>query len=486
MSRKVIGLDIRNDCLNAALLSSSLREHRLEDFIHLPFSGPDEPERSLSSALVTLTEKMDLSGSDWIVSIPANRFVLRNLKIPFGNSKKIRMVLPFELEPTLPHAMENLVIDFHILNGAPAGDQTELIAAAIEKSQLAPYIEALASISVDPEKLTLGGLPAALCLANRAEQQEDQLYIDVDNDYGTLFILVSGRLHLIRSFPLPRTGPSKVKMLCMQTQQTLAAFHESSGLNYQPLEAAVSGIGMDGGQMAAEMSTALNLPVKPAALADRLNIPVGNDTQSALNPAQLDNSLALALMAVEGYESLNFHKGQFAAQKFLTKYKRPLIKTAVLAAAVLVLMFFNLALQTYALNRQVHQLDAQMEQIFKSTFPEVKTVHHPYPEMQAMMRDTNKNAVLQTETGPHIRSIDILNSISEKIPETITVNFNRMVIQPEDVIISGTTDTFNSVDDIKSRLEQIQFFQKVTISSANIDRSGNEVQFMLKAEFPKS
>ena len=54
------------------------------------------------------------------------------------------------------------------------------------------------------------------------------------------------------------------------------------------------------------------------------------------------------------------------------------------------------------------------------------------------------------------------------------------VIQPENVIISGTTDTFNSVEDIKSRLEQVQFFEKVTISSANLDRSGNEVRFMLK------
>jgi hypothetical protein len=38
------------------------------------------------------------------------------------------------------------------------------------------------------------------------------------------------------------------------------------------------------------------------------------------------------------------------------------------------------------------------------------------------------------------------------------------------------------VDTIKSRLEQIQEFEKVSISSANIDRSGQEVQFMLKVE----
>jgi len=485
MSRKVLGIDIRNYSLSAVLLSSSLREHRVDDFIHLPFSGPDDPERSLSAALATLTEKMDLTGSDFVVSIPANQFAFRNLKIPFGNSKKIRMVLPFELEPTLPHSVEELVIDFHILNGASAGDQTELIAAAIEKSLLTPYIDALASIKVDPEKLTLSGLPTAVCLAKQAEQEEDQLFIEINNDYGTLFILAGGRLQLIRSFSLPEAGPSKAQMLCIQTRQTLAAFQESSGLNFQPLEVTVSGIGLDEGLMAAEISGALNIPVKAASLAGRLNIPVENDTQSPVIPAQMDNALAMALMVVEGYDSLNFHKGQFATQKFLSKHKGPLKITAILAAAVLALMFFNLALETYTLNKRVRRIDTQMAQIFKATFPEVKTVRYPYQEMQAAMRETNKNTVLQAETGPHIRSIDILNSISEKIPETITVNFTRLVIQPENVLISGTTDTFNSVDDIKGRLEQIPHFQKVTISSANIDRSGNEVQFMLKLEFQK-
>lgn len=123
-----------------------------------------------------------------------------------------------------------------------------------------------------------------------------------------------------------------------------------------------------------------------------------------------------------------------------------------------------------------------MTQVFKATFPKVKTIRYPYQEMQAKIRETKKTVAFEDEAGPHIRSIDILNSISEKIPDNITVNLTRLVIQPDNVIISGTTDTYNSVDDIKSRLEQIQHFEKVTISSSNIDRSGNEVRFMLKLD----
>ena len=482
MSRKVLSIDIRNDTVTAVLLHSSLREHHVEDFIHLPFSGPEDPERSLSSALQTLTEKMDLAGCDTVVSIPANQFIFRNLQIPFSNSKKIRMVLPFELETTLPYAAEDLVIDFHALNGTSAGDQTELIAAAIEKNKLSPYLNALASIQADPEKLTLGGLPTALCLAYQADPEEDQFFIEIDDTYGTLFVLAGGRLQLIRSFPLPAAGPSKAPQLCAQIQQTLAAFLESSELNVEPIEVVANGIGLDKTDIIPELSRALDIPVKAVSIAELLDIPVKNNEEIPWIPAQMDNALALALMEVEGYDGLNFHKGQFAAQKFLAKHKGPLIKTGILAAAVLALFFFNLIMEAYTLNKHIRRIDSQMAQVFKSTFPAVKTIRYPYQEMQAKIRETKKTAAFEAEAGPHIRSIDILNSISEKIPENITVNLTRLVIQPDNVVISGTTDNYNSVDGIKGRLEQIPQFEKVTISSANIARSGNEVRFILKIE----
>jgi hypothetical protein len=57
-----------------------------------------------------------------------------------------------------------------------------------------------------------------------------------------------------------------------------------------------------------------------------------------------------------------------------------------------------------------------------------------------------------------------------------------MVISPDTVIISGNTDEYNSVDEIKTSLEQIDSFKKVTITSSNTDRSGKEVRFQLKVE----
>ena len=130
----------------------------------------------------------------------------------------------------------------------------------------------------------------------------------------------------------------------------------------------------------------------------------------------------------------------------------------------------------------MNRVDNQIAEVFTSTFPEVKQIRDPFQQMQVKVQEAKKNAGFQSEDRPHIRSIDILNRISTQIPASIVIDISRMVISPENVLISGNTDTFNSVDDIKGKLEQIDFFKKVTINSANIDRSGKEVRFQLKAE----
>ena len=97
------------------------------------------------------------------------------------------MLFPFELEPTLPYPINNLVLDFQTIDTAESEENTSLIAAAVEQSQIDSYIEALSAIKIDPECLTISGLPTALCLANPAGPDEDQLLIDINARFSTLF-----------------------------------------------------------------------------------------------------------------------------------------------------------------------------------------------------------------------------------------------------------------------------------------------------------
>jgi type II secretion system protein L len=484
MSRSILGIEIRNHSIIAVLVKSSVRDIRIDDYAKIPIpAATEETQNGLPVALEALTQTIDISGCDCVISVPSDRFSYRNIRVPFSNRKKIRMVLPFELEPTLPYRIEDLILDFQTIETPLSDENTSLIAAAVEKSQMEPYLEALTAIKMDPECVTISGLPAALCLAAQSDLGEDQLFIDIQERSSTLFASVAGKIQLIRSFPLPPSASTRSKMLGTQIRRTLAAFEEMQLPEFHPNDIFVSGKNLEDTNLAEDIAGAFNTTVQEPNLAQRLAIPIEVHAENSWNPARMDNALALALMVIDNHEGLNFHRSQFAVQKFLAKNKPQVVRTAILAAAVLALMVFNVAVDSYIEHKKTRRLDHQMTEIYKSTFPGVKIVRDAYLEMEPKIIEARKKSVFHAQTGPHVRGIDILNNISKRIPKEIVVDITRLVIGPQNVLISGNTVGFDTVDDIKGRLEQIEFFKKVTISSANMDRSGKEVRFMLKAEF---
>jgi len=203
MSRKVLGINIRKESVSAALVKTSLRESRIDAHAYIPIPDSEEDPDSIKTALEALTTEIDPVGCDCVVSISADHFSYRILEVPFKDAKKIRMVLPFELEPTVPFPIDDLVVDFITLESNRQGDQTDLIAVAMPKSELNPYIETLAGIKIDPEMVTISGLPSALCLASQADPGQDQLFLEINKAISTLFIVGDGRIKLLRAFPTP-------------------------------------------------------------------------------------------------------------------------------------------------------------------------------------------------------------------------------------------------------------------------------------------
>jgi hypothetical protein len=200
------------------------------------------------------------------------------------------------------------------------------------------------------------------------------------------------------------------------------------------------------------------------------------------DPARMDGALALALAEIEGLQSLSFHRGQFPGKKILSRYRENLIKTGVLAAAVLVLMFVSLLVESFYQKQRIQELDRQIATVYSETFPGAKKTADPYQQMKIALQDLKKSASQPGESLPAVRSIDLLKSISAGISTDVSVVFDRMVVGPDAILISGTTGAFNAVDEIKGQLERIPAFKKVTISSANTDRSGKEVNFQIKVD----
>jgi general secretion pathway protein L len=477
MSRSILGLDIRKDAVSAVLVNNSLKGNCIEAHIHVPISDKGT-EKGIPEALEIIAAKLDTAHSACIASFPSDQVSFRNLSVPFKEQNKIRQMLPFELEPTLPFPLDDLVIDFLAVG---LSDHTDLIAAAVEKSAIESYLKTLAEFDIDPEIVTPEGYSTVLCWIRFSDLPENAVMVDIDNRKSTIFAVSSGRIFLVRSLPIDLTVSDRAGSLCTNIQRTLSAFEEISDLNFKPDGIWVTGCGSDGLSLDQDMARILQTPVRRLDLIHDTRVPL-KDSLSSWEPAQMDNAFALALLKVEGIHGLNFRKGPFATKKTWEERKKSLIKTGIIACFVLMLGFFNIILDIHFMETKLTRLNNQINDIFREAFPDVKKIVDPLQQMRLKIQDANKYSAIPGESHNNIRNIDILYHISRIIPTETDVELSGLVIGAESALISGTTDTFNSVDDMKNRLEQNEFFKKVTISSANIERSGNRVNFKLKID----
>jgi general secretion pathway protein L len=481
MARKILSIDIREDAISAVLFKSGLKGSNIEAHAYASVNGV---ENGLSDALNALLENIETEGATCIMSLPASQFFYRNLHVPFKDLKKIKQILPFELEPTLPLPVEDLLLDYFPVASPGDSPQTEIFVASIRRSRIEEYLALLSTQKIVPAVITVSGYSIALWLIQPPGELKNGLIIDIGIQSCTLFVVSLGHIALVRSFPAgPREPAERIQSICADIQRTLYAFDETNSLDFEPEAVLLTGNGSDDEALVPDISNRLGIPARRVDIV-ALNTQVSLKPQAVESwaPCRTDNAAAMVLAEANGLKGFNFRKGPFAPRNYWAENRRHLLKTGILAAIILMMGAANLLFDAYETKGKITRLDRQITDIFKTTFPDIKRIVDPLHQMRVKMDKNRKSNLFQVHPESDARVIDLLNEISKRIPDTVDVVFTRLVVGPGSLLVTGNTDTFNTVDDIKGRLSEISFFKTVKINSANIDRSDNRVRFKLKAE----
>ena len=167
---------------------------------------------------------------------------------------------------------------------------------------------------------------------------------------------------------------------------------------------------------------------------------------------------------------------------YWSAYRPYITVPAILLAITIVIAFSGAIIENYTLGKRVDALDARLEQMYLSAFPGSKLTAPALEMMKSKVKELKKAGTGSEKSVVQTRSIDVLQQLSQFIPKSIEVTLSRMTIGPDEVTVSGDTAAFNVVDDIKSHLEKSEMFKKITIASANMDKSGQRVLFKLKID----
>ncbi|MGA6927692.1 MAG: type II secretion system protein GspL [Desulfosarcina sp.] len=480
MSRRVLGLEIREASVAGVLLECGFKGSVVQTQGYFPVPAEPPGDEGLKAALQAAVEALKPAGATCVLGIPTAAVSFRNVSVPFHDLKKIRQILPFELEPTLPIPVDELVFDFEAVK---RGGNQDLLTFTVEKTQIQRYREILDSVNVRPVVIMPGGYAAARLIAISAEENQNYLMIDSGKVYHAVYAVSQGAVRMVRTLPVDGNGRTVAKSLETALDRTFKALKDNLEIAIEP--SAVYSTGSRP-QLLAEgnpASTLLGAPIRPLDPIRNFSRLKGSFEAPVWSSGHLDIALALALMEAEAVGGVNFSTERSTIQHYLSEYRTNIILTAVLIVMTLATVLGGQALAVNAKKRQLTELDRQIEMVFRSTFPDVARVEAPLQQMQIKIKAAGDGSVAPELSGARARVIDILNALSQQIPATLNVQVGRMVMGVDNVVLSGSTDTFNTVDDIKGRLENADIFKNVVISSADMEKSGTQVRFKLKLDF---
>jgi len=500
MPRTIIGLDISEDAVTAVQVKSLMQGYQITNCTAVTLTEVG----GIGVALRSVCEAIDSKGSACNTVIEDGHVSFRNLSMPFGDLKKIRQTLGFELETVMAAPVDKYLIDF--IDIGRSGQQTDIIAAYAERTYIAEHLSHFESLGVEPEILDVRNLSLANQLLLQEGCPANGILLCLGSKKCTIILFEDKKVVLIRQLPftskelamaaaqavkreqdipLPdvQAYGSRLLSLCKSIGLTLRGFQVEKDRNVQPEKVYIAGPGALIPETAEIISKGLDLPASLFSLRDEAgNIQLAEHLAGVYNQALMDNALALAIRESKKTKGFNFRREEFQVKTQLVKLKKELTQAAVYLSIIILLLAVNFGIEYQDLKRRSAQLDSQIEGIFKQTFPEITNIVDPMHQMRTQISELQNVAGNAPGMNMNRSVLGILNDISERVPKDLEVKVDRMVVDQEGIQIRGTTDNFNTVDSIKKGLESSGMFTEVVIASANLDQSGKGVRFDIKMD----
>ena len=203
------------------------------------------------------------------------------------------------------------------------------------------------------------------------------------------------------------------------------------------------------------------------------------------NPALMDGALALAIRDGRKGRGFNLRKGEFELKKSYFGPINEMKKAMILLILLFISLLFNLGADYYSLNKRYKAGEQRINELFEQILPGVKNVGYPVHQItQEINALEQSSAVLPGGVSGDQRVLDLLNDISQRIPDYLDIDASSMIIDTETVRINGDTDTFGRVDDLKKIIEPSEYFESVQ-GTANLDRTGDRVNFEISMQRAK-
>ena len=203
--KTVVGIEINKTHIIATKTRINGTTSTIELVIEeaIPEETSEENLEKTSPALQSIFSK--IGKYDEIHTIlPSSVAVFKELKLPFSSREKISMVVGFEIEPLLPFALRDAVIDFIITKEIPEEKSSEIIITAVQKQQVAEHLQMFEAAGLKPDVITVDIISLYGLYQNMDSYKQlpgGTILIYITSYTTNIILMINGQLKTVRTLP---------------------------------------------------------------------------------------------------------------------------------------------------------------------------------------------------------------------------------------------------------------------------------------------
>jgi len=484
MPQRILSLEIGEAEVKAAVLQTSFRDYKVAGFFRETLNG--SADEQVKAFIAAHSEP----GDTILSALPGDRVTWRTLFLPFRDQKKLSQTVPFELENSVPFGLDEVVVDYQVLQRDSAG--STVLAALVQREDLERHLALLQGSGADPKVVGIGPLSALNVLTLVPDLPPTLAFIDFGARTVTVALYREKELVGLRTL---RRQPHAAEAngngadeaggedLVADVRWTLLA------LNGAPIDddtpCYVAGDPAMITELERPLAASLGVAVRRL---DRLAL--GNAGAEVVSQAPaFSSSLGMALREISPGAALgvNFRKGDFTFHRGQQELRRALRTVALLGLVVLVLTVLDMFVKYQQLRQQAATIDAQIQKVFSATLPDLGRPPNPKMVLQEESDALRARVDLVTDIVPvsTATSIDILRAAASAIPNQIRIDCDEWTMDPDAVRVRCNTETYTTVDDIKAGLEKTGIFSAVEVKDAKPDPKGG-IDFRMTMKLNKA
>jgi len=493
MAKYNLGLYWDDLDIQACLVRGAVGEAVIEKIVrrHRPQEA-GKPKLPVAEDLKTVMDELGIQAEAGITALNEHEVMYRQIKRPFSDRRKISQTIVPEVETLLPIS-EDISVDFVMLGKDPAG-QTVLEAAAVKSTAVQARMNVLGQIGIEPEiieapssalangarnffllgpergyvVLHIGWLNSSLCILHGREIAHmgalpfgfEAIAADIARERGlTTADVVAQALS---------SGVKAAGNLDHVIREVSIALHrlpaEVDG--YVLIPAGYAGYLTDISECFAETGIADELPALKG-------LEYGGPTRDVLLSFM---ATSLALRGIDTADVLNFRQGEQAFTKQIEKFKGMLGFWGKMFLVLLLIWVVGFGVDIFLKVQNRNKLDAAIKKEFTRVMPPATPMVAPVEQMQQRWQTLQR---MFGASGGGDSPLDIIRDISAIIPRDTEARLETFTLDENGITISGSTDSYDHVERIRSGLAGLKNISDVKIVSANVNQSDQRVLFKI-------